>query len=192
MKKKADTSVELHPILAERWSPRSFDGNAELSIRDLTGILEAARWAPSSNNSQPWRFVVARRGDHRFAQMIDSMAGFNKVWSPKASALVLVAAVTTQTDGTFRTGALYDAGLAAALLTVEASHRGLVVHQIGGFNHEAIMSDFNLPAEITPIAILAIGTQAAADSLEDPKLIEREISVRSRVPLDSLILSSSL
>ena len=192
MKKKADTSVELHPILAERWSPRSFDGNAELSIRDLTGILEAARWAPSSNNSQPWRFVVARRGDHRFAQMIDSMAGFNKVWSPKASALVLVAAVTTQTDGTFRTGALYDAGLAAALLTVEASHRGLVVHQIGGFNHEAIMSDFNLPAEITPIAILAIGKQAAADSLEDPKLIEREISVRSRVPLDSLILSSSL
>ena len=192
MKKKADTSVELHPILAERWSPRSFDGSAELSIRDLTGILEAARWAPSSNNSQPWRFVVSRRGDHRFAQMIDSMVGFNKAWSPKASALVLVAAVTTQTDGTFRTGALYDAGLAAALLTVEASHRGQVVHQIGGFNHAAIMSDFNLSAEITPIAILAIGKQAAADSLEDPKLIEREISMRSRVPLDSLILSSSL
>jgi nitroreductase len=192
VKKKASTSVELHPILAERWSPRSFNGNAELSIPDLTGILEAARWAPSSNNLQPWRFVVARRGDHRFAQMIDAMAGFNKAWSPKASALILVAAVTTQTDGTFRSGALYDTGLAVSLLTVEASHRGQVVHQIGGFDHACVMSDFNLSAELTPIAILAIGKQAPADSLEDPKLIEREISVRSRVPLETLILSSSL
>ena len=192
MKKKANTSVELHPILAERWSPRSFDGNAELSIPDLTGILEAARWAPSSNNLQPWRFVVARRGDHRFSQMIDAMAGFNKAWSPKASALVLVAALTTQADGTFRAGALYDAGLAASLLTVEASHRGQAVHQIGGFDHASVMRDFNLPTEITPIAILAIGKQASADSLADPKLIEREISVRSRVPLETLILRSSL
>ena len=92
MRKKADSSVEMHPILAERWSPRSFNGDVEISIADLTGILEAARWAPSSMNSQPWRFVVARRGDHRFAQLIDSMGGFNKVWSPKASALVLVTA----------------------------------------------------------------------------------------------------
>lgn len=192
MKKKADTSVELHPILAERWSPRAFDSNAELSIRDLTAILEAARWAPSSNNTQPWRFVIARRGDYRFAQMIDAMSGFNKVWSPRASALILIAAVTTQVDGTFRTGALYDAGLAASLLTVEASHRGQVVHQIGGFDHDAVRRDFKLPDEITPIAILAVGKQASAESLEDPKLVERELSSRSRVPLDSLILSSSL
>jgi len=192
MRKKADSSVELHPIVAERWSPRSFDGSAEISIPDLTGILEAARWAPSSMNSQPWRFVIARRGDHRFAQMIDAMSGFNKVWSPKASAFVLVMAVTTQPDGTVRTGALYDAGLAASLLTVEASHRGQVVHQIGGFDHAAVKRDFDLPDEITPIAILAIGKQAAADALGDPALVEREISVRSRVPLESLILSSSL
>jgi nitroreductase len=192
MRKKADSSVELHPIVAERWSPRSFDGNAEISIPDLTGILEAARWAPSSMNSQPWRFVIARRGDHRFAQMIDAMSGFNKVWSPRASAFVLVMAVTTQADGSVRTGALYDAGLAASLLTVEAHHRGQVVHQIGGFDHDAVKRDFNLPEEITPIAILAIGKQAPADALGDPTLVEREISGRSRVPLESLILSSSL
>ena len=192
MRKTADTSVELHPILAQRWSPRSFDGAAELSIADLTGILEAARWAPSSNNSQPWRFVVARRGDHRFAQLVDSMTGFNKVWSPKASALVLVSALTTQPDGSVRIGALYDAGLAASSLTVEALHRGQVVHQIGGFDHEAVRSHFNLPPEITPIAILAIGKQAPADALESEALIEREIGARSRVPLTQLILSGSL
>ena len=192
MRKKADSSVEMHPILAERWSPRSYDGSAEISIPDLTGILEAARWAPSSNNSQHWRFVVARRGDLRFAQMIDAMTGFNKAWSPKASALVLVAALTTQADGTLRTGALYDAGLASSLMTVEAHHRGQVVHQIGGFNHAAVIEDFKLAPEITPIAILAIGKQAPADALGDPKMVEREISARSRVPLAQLILSGSL
>jgi len=192
MRKKAVSSVELHPILAERWSPRSFNAEAEISINDLTGILEAARWAPSSNNSQPWRFVVARRGDHRFAQMIDAMAGFNKTWSPKASALILVMAVTTQPDGSVRNGALYDAGLAASLLTVEANHRGQVVHQIGGFDHAGVQRDFNLTPELTPIAILAIGRQAPADALEDPILVEREISTRSRLPLESLILSGFL
>ncbi len=188
----ADSSVELHPILAQRWSPRSYDGSAELSIADLTGILEAARWAPSSNNSQPWRFVVARRGDLRFAQLIDAMAGFNKEWSPKASAFILVAAVTTAADGKARPAALYDAGLAASLLTVEANHRGQVVHQIGGFDHEVVKRDFNLGSEITPIAILAIGKQAPADELENAALIERELSGRTRVPLTQLILSGSL
>jgi nitroreductase len=192
MRKTADTSVDLHPILAQRWSPRSFDGSAELSIPDLTGILEAARWAPSSNNSQPWRFVVARRGDHRFAEMVDAMGGINKQWSPKASAFILVSAVTTQPDGSFRQAALYDAGLAASLLTVEANHRGQVVHQIGGFDHESIRKDFNLGSEITPIAILAIGKQAPADALESAALIEREIGARSRLPLAQLILSGRL
>ena len=192
MKKNAKTSVELHPRLAERWSPRSYDGSAEISVSDLTAILEAARWAPSSNNSQPWRFVVARRGDHRFAQLVDSMVGFNKTWAPKASALILVTAVTTQPDGTLRTGALYDAGLAASLMTVEANHRGQVVHQIGGFNHDQVKKDFELAEEITPIAILAIGKQAPAEALADPVLVEREISDRSRLSLDSLIVGGSL
>ena len=191
MRKKADSSVEMHPILAERWSPRSFDGAAELSNVDLTAMLEAARWAPSSMNLQPWRFVVSRRGDYKFAQMIDAMTGFNKVWAPKASSLLLVGAVTTQADGSHRPGALYDAGLAVSLLTVEAHHRGQVVHQIGGFDHEAVKRDFALPDGITPIVILAIGKQAPADALDDPKLIDREISARSRVPLDELILSDS-
>lgn len=192
MNKNANTSVDLHPILAERWSPRAYDNSATLSIADLTGILEAARWAPSSSNSQPWRFVVARRGDYRFSQLIEAMAGFNKIWSPNASALILVSAVTTQADGSERYSAMYDAGLAASLMTVEAHHRGQVVHQIGGFDHGQVRAEFNIPSEVTPIAILAIGKQAPAEALTDPNLFEREVAERTRVSLDSLILAGDL
>jgi len=192
MKKKANSSVDLHPIIAERWSPRSFDGTAEMSVPDLTALIEAARWAPSSNNSQPWRFVIARRGDHHFAQLVETMAGFNKMWAPKAAALIFVLANTVNDDGSPRVAALYDAGLAASLLTVEAHHRGLAVHQIGGFDHEQAKSAFNIPANLTPIVILAVGKQAPAEELEDSTLLEREIADRVRKPLDELIIGGSL
>jgi len=192
MKKKASSSVDLHPIIAERWSPRSFDGTAEMSVPDLTALIEAARWAPSSNNSQPWRFVIARRGDHHFAQLVETMAGFNKMWAPKAAALIFVLANTVNDDGSPRIAALYDAGLAASLLTVEAHHRGLAVHQIGGFDQEQAKSAFNIPANLTPIVILAVGKQAPAEELEDSTLLEREIADRVRKPLDELIIGGSL
>jgi len=192
MKKKASSSVDLHPIIAERWSPRSFDGTAEMSVPDLTALIEAARWAPSSNNSQPWRFVIARRGDHHFAQLVETMAGFNKMWAPKAAALIFVLANTVNDDGSPRIAALYDAGLAASLLTVEANHRGLAVHQIGGFDQEQAKSAFNIPANLTPIVILAVGKQAPAEELEDSTLLEREIADRVRKPLDELIIGGSL
>jgi len=192
MKKKANTAVDIHPLISERWSPRSFDATAELSVPDLTGIIEAARWAPSSMNSQPWRFVIARRGDAHFATLIDTMSGFNKVWAPRASALIMVLADTTDQSGEPRIGALYDAGLAASLLTVEAHHRGLVVHQIGGFEHAQAVAAFNLPANLTPIVILAVGKQAPADALGEATLVEREIADRVRKPLDELIVGGSL
>lgn len=192
MKKKANSSVDLHPIISERWSPRSFDGNAEISVPDLTALLEAARWAPSSNNSQPWRFVIARRGDQHFAQLVDTMAGFNKMWAPKASALIFVLANTVNKDGTPRIAALYDAGLAASLLTVEAHHRGLAVHQIGGFDHDQAKAAFNLSEELTPIVILAVGKQAPAEALDDATLLEREVADRVRVPLEELVVGGSL
>jgi nitroreductase len=192
MKKKANSSVDLHPIISERWSPRSFDGNAEISVPDLTALIEAARWAPSSNNSQPWRFVIARRSDQHFAQLVDTMAGFNKMWAPKASALIFVLADTVNKDGTPRIAALYDAGLAASLLTVEAHHRGLAVHQIGGFDHDQAKAAFNLAEELTPIVILAVGKQAPAEVLDDATLLEREVADRVRVPLEELVVGGSL
>ena len=188
MKKKAESSVELIPVLADRWSPRSFDNSYEVSKEDLTGILEAARWSPSANNFQPWKFLVAKRGDTNFEKISKTLTGFNATWAPSASLFILVAAQTTNEDGTARPYALYDCGIASANATTEAHHRGLAVHQIAGFDKDLIAKEFNFPFGLRPLTILVIGKQAKAESLIDETLRERESSARTRLPLEELII----
>ncbi len=189
MKKSAESSAPIHPLLAERWSPRSFDKSAEISDIDLTAILEAGRWAPSSNNLQPWRFIVAKRGDAHFETISKHLSGFNAMWAPTASAYILVGAITVNEDGSARPLAFYDAGLAGAFMTVEANHRGIAVHQVAGFDRDAVGAEFDLPAHFSQIAILVLGTQAPADHLQDATLLEREKSPRVRLPLTQLVIS---
>jgi hypothetical protein len=87
--KAASTTVPVHPLLAERWSPRGFDQEHELGEQALTALLEAARWAPSAQNSQPWRFLVTRRGEQAHGQLFSALAAGNQAWAGAASALVL-------------------------------------------------------------------------------------------------------
>ena len=190
MKKTADSSVDLNPVLAERWSPRSFDPSYEIPDSDVTGILEAARWAASSNNSQPWRFLVARRGSVEFDSISKTLSGFNSAWAPNASLYILVAAQTTNPDGTARPLALYDVGLASANATTEAHHRGLAVHQIAGFDHDSISAEFKFALGLRPLTILVIGKQAPAESLSEQVLRDRETAKRERLPLTELLLNS--
>jgi nitroreductase len=189
MVKLADSSVPLSPVIASRWSPRSFDRVAEISDTDLTAILEAGRWSPSTNNQQPWRFIVAKRGDSHFENLTKNLMGFNATWAPNASAFVLVVAVTTNEDGSVRPFALYDAGLASAFMTVEANHRGIAVHPIAGFNREMVKAEYSLPDNFTQTAILVLGKQAPAAALVDPALVEREMAPRVRLPLDELVVA---
>ena len=192
MKKPAITSVGIHPVLAERWSPRSLDAQATISTEDLTGLLEAARWAPSANNAQPWRFIIARRGEESFQKILNSLMGFNQSWSPNASAYIVIVANMKNNDGSDRAISLYDSGLAAAFLSVEAHHRGLVVHQMAGFDHAAIASGFGLNDSQDAVIVLAIGTQAPAEALGEGPALERETAPRERLPLDELIISGKL
>src|ERR1700734_472812 len=97
--KAASTAVPVHPLLAERWSPRAFDRSHELDDAALTALLEAARWAPSAANSQPWRFLVTRRGDEAHARLFAALAPGHQAWAGAASTLVLVAARTAAEDG---------------------------------------------------------------------------------------------
>lgn len=189
MLKSADSLVPLNPLIANRWSPRSFNRVAEISDTDLTAILEAGRWAPSTNNQQPWRFIVAKRGDSHFENLTRSLMGFNATWVPTASALVLVVAVTTNEDGSARPFALYDAGLASAFMTVEASHRGIAVHPIAGFNRDQVKAEYSLPENFSQTAILVLGKQAPADALGDSALIERENAPRVRLKLHELVVA---
>jgi nitroreductase len=185
--KAASTTVPVHPLLAERWSPRGFDREHELGDEALTALLEAARWAPSSQNSQPWRFLVTRRGEDAHGRLFAALGPGNQAWAGVASALVLVAARTAAADGGPQRWALYDTGQAVAALVTQAQADGLSVHQIGGFDTAAVRADFGLDSTLTPIVILAIGRRDGTAELPEP-LAAREAAPRARRPLGDLLL----
>ena len=184
---KAETSVPVNEIIAARRSPRSFNENSTLSNDDLLGILEAARWAPSAFNGQPWRFVVGKRGDQVFEQVLSSLSPFNQTWAKSASALVLVTSKTTKGDGSIHADYQFDCGLAVGQLVVETHHRGLVAHQMTGFDKAIAQSAVSLPSELVPVVVIAIGTQDAPEKLTGP-LLERETAKRERLPLSEIVI----
>ena len=186
--KTADTTAPLHPLLAERWSPRGFDRTHHVDDDQLTTLLEAARWAPSANNSQPWRFLVARRHDDDFARLADILAAGNRSWAGHASVLVLVAAETVDETGRPRPWALYDAGQAVAALSLQAQAEGLSVHQMGGFDADAARHAFGLDETLTPVVVVALGLRDDEADLPEP-LAGRERAPRTREPLDALLLA---
>jgi len=187
--KTAQTSTPINDVLAERWSPRSYDASAPLDEQKLTAALEAARWAPSAANSQPSRFVVARRGSGAFDTIVANLKGFNSVWATSAGALVVGVAEVTDVDGKPRPWAKYDLGQALAHLSIQAHHDGLHVHQMGGFDAAALSEAFNIDARFEAVSVAAIGVLASPDALPDA-LREREVAPRSRMPLSELILAS--
>ena len=188
--KTASTTTPVHPMLATRWSPRAFDRAHTLDERTLTALLEAARWAPSANNSQPWRFLVTRRDEAAFDALAALLAPGNQAWAPAASALVLVAAETTDETGRPRPWALYDAGQAVAALSVQAESEGLSVHQLGGFDADAARVRFDLAETLTPVVVVAVGRRDPHAQLPEP-LAARELAPRTREPLAALLLGES-
>jgi len=190
MRKTASTSVPVHPLLAERWSPRGFDSAHELGDQALTALLEAARWAPSANNSQPWRFLVTRRDEEAHGRLFAALAPGNRAWAGAASALVLVAARTVGDDGRPQPWALYDTGQAVAALVTQAEADGLGVHQMGGFDSAAVRAEFGLGDALTPLVVLAIGRRGTIAGLPG-HLADRETAPRSRRPVSDLLLPAS-
>lgn len=188
-RRTADASVPLVELLHERWSPRSYDETAEVDETTLRALLEAARWAPSAANTQPRRFVVGRRGTATFDTIHRTLAGFNSVWTPRAAVLIVGIAETESADGTPMRWAEYDLGQALAHLTVQAHAAGLHVHQMGGFDADALRAAFDLEERQRPVTVTAIGVVAEADRL-DEQLAERERLPRTRLPLDELVLRS--
>jgi nitroreductase len=182
----ADTTAPLLGALVERWSPRAYDPSAEVPTETLRTVFEAARWAPSANNVQPWRFIVARRGTEGFATIHDALLGFNQAWADSAAALVVNLAETVDAEGKVRPWARYDLGQAVAHLTVQAQHEGLHTHQMGGFDQTRLRAAFDLDDTLEIVSITAIGILGDAANLPDG-LREREAAPRVRKPLEELV-----
>jgi len=183
----ATTAVPLHPLLAQRWSPRAFDPHGEMPADQITALLEAARWSPSAANTQPWRFVVARRGTPAFAQVLAALAPGNQVWARNSAVLLVAVAETVDEDGAPRPWAQYDVGQAVAHLSMQAQAEGLVVHQMGGFSADALSSAFGLEERFQPMVVAAIGSHDADLVLPEP-LAVREQATRTRLPLAELLV----
>jgi len=184
----ARTDTPILPVLAERWSPRSFVADEPIDEQKLAAALEAARWSSSAANSQPWRFLVARRGSEAFDSIAATLAGFNGVWAGAAGALVVAAYEETGPEGEPRPWASYDLGQAMAHFSVQAHASGLHVHTMGGFDAQAVSATFDLPARIRPLTVTAVGELAPAEALGDETLISRETAPRERRPLSEIVL----
>lgn len=181
------TGFPLDPRIAARWSPRGFDGSHQLSRSEVGSLLEAARWAASASNAQPWRFIVTLRGSEDFELVTASLIGSNAEWAPRASALIVACARTVDVEGRALRWAAYDLGQSVAWLTAQAESMGLSVHQCGGFDPEAITRDFDLGADIEPMAVVVVGRFDEHAPLPD-RLREREAAPRERLSLEDLVL----
>jgi nitroreductase len=191
MQKPAVTDVALHEVIRHRWSPRAFAEKA-VPPEVLRSLFEAARWAPSSNNEQPWAYLVATKDDAaNFAKMLGVLVEFNASWAKHAPALALsVAHLKTQREGKANRVAMHDVGSATAQLTFEANTRGLQVHQMAGFDAEKARQTFAIPADWEPVAAMAIGYPGNADTLSE-KLRERELAPRTRKALGEFVMTGS-
>ena len=182
---------DILDLMRVRHSGRAYDPNRSVSEADLAAMLEAARWAPSGGNGQPWRFKIARHGTPEFEAMHATLAAGNKDWAKHASLLVLTAAEVRRMNAkgelTENRTAFFDVGMANFALNLEAVRRGLIVHFIGGFDVAAAQQW--LPEHVVPVCMLTIGYEGDGALLSD-SLREREKAPRTRKELDSLLIHS--
>jgi nitroreductase len=171
--------ADLHPLLRDRRSIRTYDRTHVLADEGLAVLLEAARWSPSAGNSQPWAFLVGRRGDPAHEVFVELLAPSVRRWAPAASALIFtlnqVASGPEEDALGYSDYAQYDLGQAVAHLTVQASALGLGVHQFAAFDHDGLAEVAQVPRHWRVTTGLAVGLA-----------VESELAPRTRRPLAEL------
>jgi nitroreductase len=191
MHKPATADHPIHDLIRHRWSPRAF-ADKPVPADVLRSLFEAARWAPSSSNEQPWVFIVGTREDSAtHAKLLSTLVEPNQVWAKHAPVLVIaVSHHTFAKNGNPNRNAFYDTGAAVAHLTTEATSRGLAIHQMAGFDPHKAAELFSIPKDWEPIAAFVIGYPGEAQNLPDT-LRERELAPRSRKPLSEFVMSGT-
>jgi nitroreductase len=191
MRKPAVTAYPIDGLLAERWSPRAF---AETPITDaeIGALLEAARWAASCYNDQPWRFVVGRRGaGDGWQRLFDTLTPGNRAWCARVPVLMLSVAVGAfRHNGAANRHAQHDVGMASAQLALQASSMGLAVHLMAGFDRERAREALAIPDGCEPMAMIALGRPDLPDVLPEP-LRARELAPRQRLGLDEIAFAGA-
>jgi nitroreductase len=189
MQKSAPSDFPVHELIRERWSPRAFS-DKPVPPDVLRSIFEAARWAPSSNNEQPWAYIVAIKDDkENFDKMLSVLVEFNAQWARSAPVVALAEAkLNFAKNNAPNRNAQYDTGAASALLSVEATAQGLAVHQMAGFDPEKARQVFGIPPGWEPIAALAIGYPGDPASLPPP-LKDRELAPRTRKSIAEFVMA---
>lgn len=164
------TRVAQHPIepmFLERWSPRAMSGEP-LVHAELHRLFEAARWAPSSGNGQPWRFLYALAGTASFATFLDLLVPGNRAWCGKAGALVVIVSKTLRDNGSPAKTHSFDAGAAWMSLALQGSRMGLVVHGMEGFDYDAARAQLGVPNDHAVEAMVALGKPGRVEDLPEP------------------------
>lgn len=178
---KQESTVVIHDFLSQRWSPRAF-ASRPVEPEKLAQLFEAARWAPSSYNAQPWSFILATRKDaESYTRLLSTLVEPNREWAQRAPVLILgVAKLDFNHIARPNRHALYDLGQAVANLTFEATVLGLSIHQMGGFDPHLARELFAIPEGYEPVAVLALGYSAAP--VDDR-------SARTRKPLTDFVFA---
>jgi len=189
MEKPADMHYPIHDLLRRRWSPRAFDERL-VEADKLRSLFEAARWAPSSNNEQPWRFVVASKvHETEWNRLLACLVEGNRTWAYRAPVLILsVASLNFEDDSKSNRHALHDTGMAVENLVLQAIALGLAAHQMAGFDVEKARADLKIPAGYEPVAMIAVGYPGDPNVLSD-RLKQRELAPRERNAVSAFVFS---
>jgi nitroreductase len=189
--KSADTQYPINDLLQQRWSPLAFSEQM-VDPEKLCSVLEAARWAASSYNEQPWSFIVAtRENEAEFERLLSCLAEGNQEWARNAPILMLsVAKLHFERNGKENRHAFHDVGAASAELALQATANGLFIHQMAGFDVPKAQEIYGIPEGYEPVAAIALGYLGDPNTLSE-RLLQREQAPRTRKPLEQFVFSGN-
>lgn len=186
IKQHRKSDYDLSPLILNRWSPRAMTG-AEIENEELMAIFEAGRWAPSSYNNQPWRFIYAKRNTEHWDKLFNLMVEFNQSWAKNAAVLiVIISKKTFDHNGQPSITHSFDAGAAWENMALEAARRGYAIHGMQGFDYEKAKKALGIPEVYNVEAMAAIGKRAKKSELP-VELQEREVP-SERKPLKEIVM----
>lgn len=180
----------VHELISKRYSPRAFS-EKPVSSEQLADLFEAARWSPSSRNEQPWRFVVAQKGEAAYDEFLDVLNEWNQLWAQSAPVLIAAVAKMNSSHKNYpNKHAWYDLGQAVAHLTFQATSQGLYLHQMGGFSQDKAKLNLNIPEGFEPVKMIALGYKGTLDRIPENYHAD-EGKQRIRLPLEDIYFKNT-